>query len=158
MSLKRISQIIIVIAMMLLVMDQNRISLAAEKYDIYNPTEEDIVEEMKAGDIELVAQVVRAEAGNQDLKGKMLVADVIYNRVKSPRFPNTVEEVIFQKGQFGVTTDGALEKAAWHVTQEDFLVAASEYEDRIDAEVLFFNTVHQNGKNPFKHGAHWFSY
>lgn len=57
-------------------------------------SQEEILEEMKYGDMELVAQLVQAEAGNQDLTGKRLVADVVYNRVRDPRFPNTVEGVV----------------------------------------------------------------
>jgi len=34
------------------------------------------------------------------LEGKLAVANVVLNRVKSPSFPNTVYDVIFQKGQF----------------------------------------------------------
>ena len=61
----------------------------------------------------LIAQLVQAEAGNQDLKGKRLVADVVLNRVDSEKFPNTIEEVIFQKEpvQFSVTVSGAFERA-----------------------------------------------
>lgn len=57
----------------------------------------------------MLAQLVQAEAGNQDLTGKRLVADVVLNRVESEQFPNTIREVIFQKNpvQFGVTVDGA---------------------------------------------------
>lgn len=33
-----------------------------------------------------------------------------------------------------------------------------ERETRLDKEVLYFNGVYENGKNPFKHGDHWFSY
>lgn len=35
----------------------------------------------------MLAQLVQAEAGNQDLTGKRLVADVVLNRVDSERFP-----------------------------------------------------------------------
>lgn len=110
----------------------------------------------------MLAQLVQAEAGNQDLKGKRLVADVVLNRVDSERFPNTVEEVIFQKNpvQFGVTVDGAFEKTKSEVSEECFEAVRMEWEReaRLDKEVLYFNTVHENGNNPFKHGDHWFSY
>lgn len=110
----------------------------------------------------MLAQLVQAEAGNQDLTGKRFVADVVLNRVDSERFPNTIEEVIFQKNpvQFGVTMDGAFEKAESEISEECFEAVRMEWkrEARVDKEVLYFNTVHENGKNPFKHGDHWFSY
>lgn len=110
----------------------------------------------------MVAQLVQAEVGNQDLTGKRIVADVVLNRVDSEKFPNTIEEVIFQKNpvQFGVTVDEAFEKAKSEVSEECFEAVRMEWEreTRLDKEVLYFNTVHENGKNPFKHGDHWFSY
>lgn len=110
----------------------------------------------------MLAQLVQAEAGNQDLTGKRLVADVVLNRVDSERFPNAVEEVIFQKNpvQFGVTVDGAFERVGGDIPEECFEAARMEWEreTRLDKEALYFNTVHENGKNPFKHGDHWFSY
>lgn len=110
----------------------------------------------------MVAQLVQAESGNQDPKGKRLVADVVLNRVDSDRFPNTIKEVIFQKNpiQFGVTVDGSFDRVGVDVTEECFEAVRMEWEckTRIDNEVLYFNTKHENGKNPFKHGDHWFSY
>lgn len=109
-------------------------------------------------EMEMLAQLVQAEAGNQDLTGKRLVADVVLNRVGSERFPSTIEEVIFQKNpvQFGVTADGAFEKAESEISEECFEAVRMEWEreTRLDKEVLYFNTVHENGKNPFKHGDH----
>ena len=89
-------------------------------------TEEQIQEEIRLGEMELLAQLVEAEAGNQPFEGKCLVVDVILNRVESPDFPDTIEEVIFQKGQFSVTTNGAFEKAGWHMQESDY--QAVEYE------------------------------
>lgn len=110
----------------------------------------------------MVAHLVQAEAGNQDLTGKRLVADVALNRVDSEKYPNTIEEVIFQKDpvQFGVTVDGAFEKAKQDVTEECFEAVHMEWErdSRIDKEVLYFGRGYGKRKNPFKHGDHWFSY
>ncbi len=47
---------------------------------------------------EILCRIVEAEAGSEDEKGRMLVANVIMNRVESSRFPNTVKGVVFQKG------------------------------------------------------------
>lgn len=109
--------------------------------------------------MELVAQLVQAEAGNQDLLGKQLVADVVYNRVADPRFPNTVEEVIFQMGQFAVTQNGEFEKAGWTVDADSFKASETEYDkkNRQDPDILYFNTVPENGIMAYQCGAHWFS-
>ncbi len=52
--------------------------------------------EISDKDYEILLKIVQAEAGNEDKKGKMLVAGVVMNRVESSRFPDTVEEVVFQ--------------------------------------------------------------
>ncbi len=41
-------------------------------------------------------QITEAEAGNQDDVGKILVVNVILNRVYSTTFPNSIKDVIFQ--------------------------------------------------------------
>lgn len=46
-------------------------------------------------DLLWIARIVRHESGNQPLDGKVAVANVIINRMNSPAFPNTAEEVIF---------------------------------------------------------------
>lgn len=46
-------------------------------------------------DLLWIARIVRHESGNQILDGKVAVANVILNRMHSPAFPNTAEEVIF---------------------------------------------------------------
>lgn len=53
-------------------------------------------------DYENLLRIVEAEAGGEDEKGKILVANVVLNRVESEEFPDSVTEVIFQKDN-GVT-------------------------------------------------------
>lgn len=55
--------------------------------------------------VDLLARVITHEAGNQSLEGKMAVGNVILNRVNSASFPNTVSEVVYQKGQFPGATN-----------------------------------------------------
>lgn len=122
-------------------------------------SQDEIAEEMMYGDMELVAQLVQAEAGNQDLTGKRLVADVVYNRVRDPRFPNTVEEVVYQNHQFSVIKNGSFAKAGWEIDQDSFKASEMEYFDRLDSGVLYFNnSKNVRGKGVFKYGGHWFGY
>jgi N-acetylmuramoyl-L-alanine amidase len=51
---------------------------------------------ISAADEELMARLVRAEAVGEPYAGKVAVATVILNRVKSADFPNTVRSVIYQ--------------------------------------------------------------
>lgn len=53
-----------------------------------------------ASEMDLFYRVVECEAGNQSLEGRIAVANVIINRVKSSKFPNTLSGVLNQKNQF----------------------------------------------------------
>lgn len=60
----------------------------------------------KAEEREVLERIVEAEAGGQDLKGRILVANVILNRVRSECFPDTVREVVFAHRQFSPVQNG----------------------------------------------------
>ena len=53
-------------------------------------------------DLFLVAKIITAEAGSSWLSEdwKMSVGEVLLNRVASPEFPNTIEECLYQTGQY----------------------------------------------------------
>ena len=57
---------------------------------------------IKFNDLFLVSKIMTAEAGSYWLSDewKMAVGEVLLNRVASPEFPNTVEECIYQSGQY----------------------------------------------------------
>lgn len=123
-------------------------------------TEEEIQEEIQLGEMELLAQLVQAEAGNQDLTGMRYVAAVVLNRVDSETFPDTVEEVIFQNNQFSVIKDGAFDRAAWNMSEQAYEAVWLEYESRSNYDVLYFSRgkseYMKNGS--FKYEDHWFGW
>lgn len=53
-----------------------------------------------------LAKIAMAEAESEDTEGKALVMLVVLNRVWDDEFPDTIEEVIFQKGQFSPIGNG----------------------------------------------------
>lgn len=55
-----------------------------------------------------LSRVIYAESGNQSLKGKVAVGNVVMNRVKSKKFPNSIVGVLSQKNQFSTYQGGAL--------------------------------------------------
>lgn len=69
------------------------------------------VNEFLIEDAQLLMQVAQAEAGNQGTDGQWLVMSVIINRMRSETFPDTMREVIYQKGQFATVTNGTIESA-----------------------------------------------
>lgn len=63
------------------------------------------------GDVYLLAKAVHGEARGEPYIGKVAVAAVILNRVKDPRFPNTIAGVIYQPGAFTAVSDGQINLA-----------------------------------------------
>lgn len=59
-------------------------------------------------DYQVLLRIVQAEAGICDDKGKILVANVIINRVKNSEFPNTIKSVVYEKSQFSPVSNGSI--------------------------------------------------
>ena len=59
-------------------------------------------------DVELLAHCVYGEARGEPYVGKVAVAAVVLNRVKSSSFPNTISGVVYQDGAFTCVSDGQL--------------------------------------------------
>ena len=59
----------------------------------------------------VLEKIVQAEAGDQDHQGKLLVANVILNRVKSAKFPSSIQAVVFAPRQFSPISDGSYSRA-----------------------------------------------
>lgn len=57
-------------------------------------------------DIILLARIIHGEARGEKFSGKVGVGAVILNRIKSNQFPDSIREVILQKGQFSCLIDG----------------------------------------------------
>lgn len=51
-------------------------------------------------DVTLLARIIEIEARGEPYLGKVAVGAVVVNRVKDPRFPNTIHDVIFEPNQF----------------------------------------------------------
>lgn len=59
-------------------------------------------------EIQLLENLVECEAGAEPYAGKVAVANVVFNRVKSKKFPNTIHDVIYQKNQFEPVVTGMI--------------------------------------------------
>lgn len=103
---------------------------------------------------ELLARVVEAEAGNQGITGKRLVVAVIYNRVESDKFPNTVYEVLTSPHQFSTVWNGQVEKM--EITPETLFAIEIERAHRSDNDILYFNNAMCSGKFAYKYKDHYF--
>ncbi|MNZ66174.1 Spore cortex-lytic enzyme precursor [compost metagenome] len=58
----------------------------------------------------LLQKIVMAEAEGEPYQGKVAVANVVLNRLRSANFPDTIYKVIYQKHQFSPVANGRLKR------------------------------------------------
>jgi N-acetylmuramoyl-L-alanine amidase len=65
-----------------------------------------------AQDVYWMSRIIYAEAGNQSLQAQIAVGDVVWHRVTSPNYPNTIKGVVFQISngyyQFSPVANGSI--------------------------------------------------
>ena len=134
--------------------------------------EDSLAYELGEKDYELLLRIVQAEAGSEDSDGKLLVANVVLNRMNSEKFPDTVSEVVLQQShgvtQFSPVATGSIWKVK--VTQDtvDAVQRALEGEDISQGALYFAARRYADGDKMrwfdehltylFKHGGHEFFY
>lgn len=106
-------------------------------------------------EIDLMARIVANESLNQGYLGQCYVADVILNRVESDKFPNTVYEVVSQKGQFSTFHT----RYKFEPTEETYQAIQDEIAERKQTDILFFRTKkYHSGTTPvLQYEDHYFS-
>ena len=60
-------------------------------------------------EIRMLASLIYCEAGNQPYEGKVAVASVVLNRMRSSKYSNDMRSVIYQRWQFTPATTGWLD-------------------------------------------------
>lgn len=108
---------------------------------IYQELWPEYVIEVSEQDIDCLMKIVEAEAGCEDRKGKLLVANVVINRVKDEAFPNTVKEVVYQRNsqsvQFSPVSNGRIDTV--QVSEETREVVYSAlYGEDVSQGALYF--------------------
>lgn len=58
--------------------------------------------------VQLLAQLVQAEANGEPYTGMVAVAEVVINRTASGEFPGSIEGVVYQPGQFSPVSNGMI--------------------------------------------------
>jgi len=61
-----------------------------------------------SAEIDLLARCISAEARGEPYLGQVAVGAVIMNRLKSPHFPNTIADIIYQPRAFSSVDDGQI--------------------------------------------------
>lgn len=94
-------------------------------------------------EIRILERIVEAEAGDQSLKGRMMVAHVVLNRVASKEFPNTIKEVVFQNNnsvyQFSPIKDGRYHQVTVSKKTKKAVAKAFASKDSTDGALYFMS-------------------
>lgn len=111
----------------------------------------------------LLAKIAMAEAESEDTEGKALVMLVVLNRVRDDEeFPDTIEEVIYQPGQFSPISNGRFDEVepnadCWAALD---LIMLDKWDESCGA--TYFESESESiwhSKNLdflFQHGKHYF--
>ena len=78
------------------------VSASGQRIVDYQVVDRELKYNLTEKDLDTLLRIVEAEAGGEDEEGKLLVANVVLNRVECDKFPDTVTEVVFQQDN-GVT-------------------------------------------------------
>lgn len=90
-------------------------------------------------DYQTLLRIVEAEAGICDSKGKILVANVVLNRVRSSEFPNTVRDVVYQPSQFSPVSNGTINTCKVTSQTVECVKRALSGEDYSQGALYFMN-------------------
>lgn len=126
--------------------------------------------ELDQENLETLYRIVEAEAGSEDEDGKLLVANVVLNRMEDEQFPDTVKEVVFQKEkgicQFSpikdgryfqvVVSDETVEAVERALAGEDISQGALYFVARSHADDSRVNWFDNHLTYLFRHGGHEF--
>ena len=100
-----------------------------QKREVVNITNEELL---------LLSKLVTGEARGESYEGQVAVAAVVINRVKDPRFPNSIKDVIYQKNAFSVVKNGSINlqptESAYSAAQD-----ALYGKDPTDKAIYFWN-------------------
>lgn len=108
-------------------------------------------------DIRLLALLTMAEAEGECEMGKRLVIDTVLNRVDAPYWADTVEGVIYQKGQFTSMWNGRADRC--YVRDDIYQLVLEELESRTNSDCVYFRAGHYSayGTPMFRVEKHYFS-
>lgn len=135
----------------------NRLSEALEATDSASTVYGDI--SLTAEDFDLLRRIMALEGHTEGYDGLKAIAEVVFNRMRSEKFPDTLEGVIYQRGQFAtvrylkkpyVLPGEAEDDAISEVLRETETVLPS-------TDYVFFSRGKSNGKAFVKINHHWFS-
>lgn len=136
----------------------------------YQELEPQYVIKVSEQDIDCLMRIVEAEAGCEDRTGKLLVANVVINRVRDDAFPDTVTEVVYQRNsqsaQFSPVSNGRINTVKISDETREVVYSALLGEDASQGALYFVARKYadpdkvcwfdDNLTHLFSHGGHDF--
>lgn len=130
----------------------------------------DTVITVSAEEVTMLERIVAAEAEGEDMVGKILIANVVFNRIADEEFPDSVEEVIFQKShgdyQFSPVDNGRYWDVEISDETEEAVMRALDGEDYSKGALYFIARKRTSSESArwfddnldwlFRHGGHEF--
>lgn len=98
-------------------------------------------------DYQVLLRIVQAEAGICDAQGKIMVANVIINRVKNSEFPDNITDVVYEKSQFSPVIDGSIDTCKVTAQTIDCVDRALAGEDYSQGALYFMSRVGSESSN-----------
>lgn len=99
-------------------------------------------------EIEMLQRLVEAESKGEPYVGKVAVAKVVLNRVANGSFPNSIQAVVNQPGQFDPVANGSIHGAATDETVQA-VDEALTYGGNANGAVYFYNPAIADGQSWF---------
>ena len=130
-----------------------RVKIRPKKYLYRNSSRQLLLTKQ---DYDTLLRIVEAEATGGTKKSKTMVANVVLNRVADRHFPDTVLEVVFQRGRNGVAqfspiTDGRFQRITVSKETKSVVKNVLEGEDESNGALFFLNPNTSAPSN-----LHWF--
>lgn len=135
--------------------EEERIAREKAEQEAREQAEREAREAYVRANQELMASIIYCEAGNQPYEGQVAVGAVIMNRVKSGSYPDSIEAVIYQSGQFGPVATGWLNRVRSSKGYSQTALQAAV--DALNGSNPIGNCLYfDQGGSGMKIGAHYF--
>lgn len=106
---------------------------------------ENEAEPFTESDMLLLAKITQVEAGYESYEGQLAVANVILNRVKHSKFPNTIYDVIYSGKQFPPAHNGLMDKSEPNASVLRAVKDALNGKNNVEDAIYFFNPKVSSG-------------
>lgn len=127
---------------------QTETSKPVENATVVTTERETVAAVPAESEYDMLCRIVEAEVTGKDIEAKMMVANVVLNRVESSQFPNTIEGVIFQhRGsvyQFSPVSDGRYYSVTVTDGTREAVNRAMAGEDNSQGALYFVSPIYGN--------------